>query len=125
MADERVHPGRYFVLRLDFSAVDRSQNREEAKHNLNQMLNDSIARFYRTYEPYLRMSADYLIQNLIMANAASSLNACVDAVHRVLSGVKSSEDPLSKIKGVCARWTSFFCDCKFPMMRTNKLCYHR
>ncbi|KAG9067806.1 hypothetical protein KI688_011394 [Linnemannia hyalina] len=97
---ERLNPGRYFVLWFDFSAVNRSQDLKKAEHNLNLMLNESIKRFYKTYEPYLQMSADYLIENFIKDNAALSLNACVNAVHRVISGVKSPEDPLSKIKGI-------------------------
>jgi len=71
------------------------------------MLNRSIKKFYRTYEPYLRMSADYLIENFIKDNAAASVSECVDVVHDILSSVKSPEDPLSKIKGVCI--DEYFC----------------
>jgi hypothetical protein len=97
----RVDPGRYFVLPLDFSAVIRSQDREKAEHNLNLMLNESIKEFYTTYEPYLRMSADYLIEKYIRDNATASLRACVNVVHKILTNIKNLEDPLSKIKGVC------------------------
>ncbi|KAF9086459.1 hypothetical protein BGX27_003196, partial [Mortierella sp. AM989] len=100
VTNHRVTPGSYFVLQFDFAAVDRSQDRNEAKHNLNLMLNESIMQFYRIYEPYLRMSADYLIGNFIKDNAAASLTACVNLVHSVLASVKSPEDPLSKIKGI-------------------------
>jgi len=65
------------------------------------MLNESIMRFYKTYEPYLRTSADYLIEKFIKVNAAESLTACVNAVQDILGTVESPEDPLSKIKGVC------------------------
>ncbi|KAF9539231.1 hypothetical protein EC957_005633 [Mortierella hygrophila] len=64
------------------------------------MLNRSIEQFYRTYEPYLRISADYLIENLIKDNAAASLSECVLVVHNILTSVGSPEDPLSKIKGI-------------------------
>ncbi|KAG0350257.1 hypothetical protein BGZ54_003938, partial [Gamsiella multidivaricata] len=97
---ERVDPGRYFVLPLDFSAVVRSQDREKAEHNLNLMLNESIKQFYRTYEPYFRMSANYLIENFIQDSAAASLTACVNVVHDLLASVDSPEDPLSMIKGI-------------------------
>ncbi|KAI1312271.1 hypothetical protein EDD11_002990 [Mortierella claussenii] len=60
-----VDPGRYFVLRLDFSAVIRSPDRKEAIHNLNLMVDETIKRFYRAYEPYLRMSAYHLIDIFI------------------------------------------------------------
>ncbi|KAG0339213.1 hypothetical protein BG004_006921, partial [Podila humilis] len=73
--------------------------RSEAKHNLNEMLNESIKLFYRTYAPYLRMSADHLIETLIKNNAAASLTACVNLVHEIVTKVKSPDDPLAKIKG--------------------------
>ncbi|KAG0023833.1 hypothetical protein BGZ81_007912 [Podila clonocystis] len=95
-----VNPGRYFVLPLDFAAVSRSPDRKKAEDNLNIMLNESIMRFYRTYEPFLRMSADYLIEKCIQDNAAASLMECVDVVHNILRCVDSPEDPLSKIKGI-------------------------
>ncbi|KAF9547525.1 hypothetical protein EC957_008362 [Mortierella hygrophila] len=69
---ECLSPGRYFVLRFDFSAVNRSQDLKKAEHNLNLMLNESIKRFYKTYEPYHRMSADYLIDNFIKDDAAET-----------------------------------------------------
>ncbi|KAF9391728.1 hypothetical protein CPC16_003981 [Podila verticillata] len=97
---ERVDPGRYFVLPLDFSAVVQSQDREKAEHNSNLMLNKSIKQFYRTYKSYLRMSADYLIENFIQDSAAASLTACVNVVHDLLASVDSPEDPLSMIKGI-------------------------
>ncbi|KAF9543776.1 hypothetical protein EC957_000471 [Mortierella hygrophila] len=81
VAHNRVFPGRYFVLKFDFSVVERSQDRNMAKHNLNLMLNQSIKRFYRTYEPYLRRSADDLIENIIRDDATASLTACVDVIY--------------------------------------------
>ncbi|KAG9067497.1 hypothetical protein KI688_012280 [Linnemannia hyalina] len=72
----------------------------EAEDSLNLMLNESIAEFYRTYEPYLRMSVDYLIEKYIKDDATSSMRACVNLVHRILTRVKSPEDPLSMIKGI-------------------------
>ncbi|KAG0013602.1 hypothetical protein BGZ80_010966 [Entomortierella chlamydospora] len=63
-------------------AIDEHMKKgDEATHNLSQMLNESIKRFYMTYEPYLRMSVDYLIANSIKDNAAESITACVDIVH--------------------------------------------
>ncbi|KAF9339225.1 hypothetical protein BGZ91_006667 [Linnemannia elongata] len=100
VTNNRVSPGQFFVLQFDFSALDRSRDRSEAKHNLNLMLNESIMQFYRTYESYLRMSTEYLIGNFIKDNAAASLTACVNVVHNTLASVKSPEDPLSRIKGI-------------------------
>ncbi|KAG0283399.1 hypothetical protein BGZ97_008557, partial [Linnemannia gamsii] len=100
VTNKRVFPGQYFVLQFDFSAFDRSQDSNEAEYNLNLMLNRSIKKFYKIYEPYLRMSADYLIQNFIEDDdAVTSLTRCVNVVHNVLTRVKSPEDPLSKVKG--------------------------
>ncbi|KAF9157955.1 hypothetical protein BGX21_003884, partial [Mortierella sp. AD011] len=100
VASNHVSPGRYFVLKFDFSALDRSLDKELARHSLNLMLNRSIKKFYMTYEPYLRMSADYLIENLIKDDATASLSECVDVVHSILTSVENPEDPLSKIKGI-------------------------
>ncbi|KAF9980297.1 hypothetical protein BGZ75_008622, partial [Mortierella antarctica] len=100
VTNNRVLPGRYFVLRFDFAAVDRSQDRKVARHSLNLMLNRSIKQFYTTYEPYLRMSAEYLTENLIKDDATASLGECVNVVHNILASVESPEDPLSKIKGI-------------------------
>ncbi|KAF9899693.1 hypothetical protein EC991_008441 [Linnemannia zychae] len=75
VTNKRILPGQYFVLQFDFSAVDRSQDREVARRSLNLMLNRSIKQFYKTYEPYLKMSADYLIQDFIKDNAIIYLMA--------------------------------------------------
>ncbi|KAG0058715.1 hypothetical protein BGZ90_004807 [Linnemannia elongata] len=96
----RLNPGRYFVLRFDFSAVNRSQDLKVARHSLNLMLNESIMEFYRTYEPYLRMPADYLIEKYVKDDAMASMRACANVVHNILSSAKSPEDPLSMIKGI-------------------------
>ncbi|KAG0333863.1 hypothetical protein BG000_008832 [Podila horticola] len=99
MALESYHEPALVFLRPSRSVI-RSQDREKAEHNLNLMLNESIKRFYKIYEPYLRMSASYLIENFIKDNAAESMMACVDVVHGILGSVKSPEDPLSMIKGI-------------------------
>ncbi|KAF9103236.1 hypothetical protein BGX27_010669, partial [Mortierella sp. AM989] len=98
--NNRVFPGNYFVLQFDFSCVDRSQDREVARRSLNLMLNGSIKQFYTTYEPYLRKSADHLIQDLIKDDATASLGKCVNVVHNILTRVENPDDPLSKIKGI-------------------------
>ena len=119
MTNKRVVPGQYFVLRIDFSVVDRSQDRNVARHSLNAMLNHAIRQFYRTYEPYLRVSANHLIENFIDDDAATSLKMCVDAVNDILGSV-SPEDPLSMIKGVRLDRDICFMLCHtFHMTTTN------
>lgn len=96
-----------------------------ARHSLNLMLSESIMEFYRTYEPYLRMSADYLIEKYVKDDAMASMRACANVVHNILSSAKSPEDPLSMIKGISADgYLSFFCDCKFIMTTVNGLSFH-
>ncbi|KAF9173639.1 hypothetical protein BGX20_002585 [Mortierella sp. AD010] len=95
-----VSPGQYFVLQLDFSAATRTPDMDDTLHNLSVMLNESIKRFYRTYEPYLRESADYLIEKLIRSNPLASMSACVNVVHNLLRTISDLNDPLSKIKGI-------------------------
>ncbi|KAF9186305.1 hypothetical protein BGZ49_004197, partial [Haplosporangium sp. Z 27] len=100
VTNKHIFPGQYFVLKFDFSAVTRSPDRNVANNSLNLMLNESIKQFYRTYEPYLRILADHLIENYIKDDATASMTACVNVVHNVLASVKSPEDPLSMIKGI-------------------------
>ncbi|KAG0020179.1 hypothetical protein BGZ80_004652, partial [Entomortierella chlamydospora] len=69
---KRVSPGQYFVLQPDFSAATRTPDRDDAWHNLSVMLNESIKQFYRTYEPYLRESADYLIEKFIQSDPVAN-----------------------------------------------------
>lgn len=109
MTNNRVTPGSYFVLQFDFAAVDRSQDREVARHSLNLMLNRSIKQFYTTYEPYLRMSADYLIQDLIKDDATASLGECVNIVHNILTSIENPEDPPFEDQGcMCIGIPLFF-----------------
>ncbi|KAF9160312.1 hypothetical protein DFQ26_005673 [Actinomortierella ambigua] len=98
--NNRVSPGQFFVLQFDFAALNRSQDKKVAEHSLNLMLNRSIKQFYKTYEPYLRVSADYLIKNFIKDDATASLGECADFVHNTLASVESPEDPLLRIKGI-------------------------
>ncbi|KAK3810194.1 MAG: hypothetical protein J3Q66DRAFT_352384 [Benniella sp.] len=100
VTNNRISPGQFFVLQIDFSKVDWSKDRNVAKHSLNLMLNESIKQFYRTYEPYLRMPADYLIEEYMEDNAAGSLTACANLVDYTLKRISCREDPLSKIKGI-------------------------
>lgn len=65
MTNKCVFLGRNVVLQFDFADVDRSQDRNVASRSLNLMLNRSIKQFNKTYEPYLRMSANYLNESLI------------------------------------------------------------
>ncbi|KAF9908355.1 hypothetical protein EC991_009907 [Linnemannia zychae] len=86
------------LFEFDFAAVNRSQDKKVAEHRLNLMLNESIMQFYRAYDPYLGMSADYLIGNFINDDATASLRACVNVVRNTLASVRTLEDPLSRIR---------------------------
>lgn len=58
--------------------------------------------------PYPRISADYLIENFVRDDATSSTVECVNVEQNILASVESPEDPLSRIKGVCAMDSCFF-----------------
>jgi len=119
-------PGQYFVLQIDFSALDRYEDRNVARHRLNAIVNVSISKFYRTYEPYLRMSADSLIRDLIKDDAAASMAECANVVHNILGSVKSPEDPLSMIKGVRIKidMSVLCCVHRFHMRTVNNLSFY-
>ncbi|KAF9211009.1 hypothetical protein BGZ59_008639 [Podila verticillata] len=100
VTNKHVFPGQYFVLQFDFAAVDRSQDGNVSRHSLSLMINRTIKQFYRTYEPYLKMSPNYLFEKCMKDDAIASLRECVDVVHYILARVDRPEDPLSKIKGI-------------------------
>lgn len=80
------------------------------------MLNRTIRQFYRTYEPYLKMSPSYLFEKCIKDDAIASLRECVNVVLYILARVDRPKNPLSKIKRV-RPWVSsccFFLDFQAP-----------
>jgi len=80
----KATPGKYFILKLDFSTVLRSEQPEKANQALINFLNLSIEMFYTTYAEYLGDFTD-LKREIDYNNPNISLQRCVRLVQRTLS----------------------------------------
>jgi hypothetical protein len=96
-----VTPGKYFVLKFDFSKVDRSPNLIETNESLKENMARSFQNFYTTYAMYLGEDANKLFENINPRNPAISLEACTGLVLQVLSNARKTRDKqLSSVQGV-------------------------
>jgi hypothetical protein len=102
IAEGKVKPGQYFVLKFDFSAVERSPDVRDAVRHLKNAISLSFEDFYDIYFTYLGDDA----KNLIDPNSpAVSLRRCVKKVNSVISkareeGAPERSKPLADIQGV-------------------------
>src|SRR4051812_130990 len=115
----KVIPNQYLILSFNFARINRSSDLKAAEFALNNMINNSMKKFYQTYASYMGSdTAKELIQTLIdPADSVSSLTMCTDlvqAILRVAEGVNNH--PLADVKGVSNRlclhcsWLSY-CSC--------------
>jgi hypothetical protein len=56
IAEGRVILGQFFILKFDFSTINRSTNIEDANTFLKTNIANSLRLFYKTYSPYLPIS---------------------------------------------------------------------
>ena len=99
--DGRVTPGRFFILKLDFSRVNRSPNIDKAHQSLQNTIADSFRRFYTTYSTYFGEDEKELLENIAPENPARSLLRCAGLVRKVISKARDSgKERLAGIKGV-------------------------
>jgi hypothetical protein len=96
-----VTPGQFFILKVDFSLVDRSPNITHAHQSLQDTIADSFWEFYKTYSTYFAKDEKELLENIAPENPARSLRRCVDLVQEVISKARDSgEERLANIQGV-------------------------
>ena len=101
-----MSPGQFFVLKFDFSPVNRSPNIDEVDQYLKKNIATSFRTFYKTYSIYLdeNADADKLFKNIDPRNPASSLVNCTELVHDVISKARErGEERLAGIQGVSNR----------------------
>lgn len=99
--DGRVTPGQFFILKVDFSLVNRSPNIAKAHQSLQDTIADSFWAFYKTYSTYLGKDEKELLENIAPENPARSLRRCVDLVQEVISKARDGgEERLAGIQGV-------------------------
>src|SRR5271154_5307741 len=90
MTEGKVKPGEYFILKFDFSTVERSQDINDAARYLKEAISGAFEVFYETYVTYLGEDAINLISP---DSPARSLKRCVRRVNSVIR-------KLTDIKGV-------------------------
>jgi hypothetical protein len=104
IAERKVTPGRFFVLKFDFSPVNRNPNILEADRALKLRIANSLIEFYDTYAmywPYWGRDVDELIKKIDLENPAESSLACVRSVARLLKNAREKGDRrLADIQGV-------------------------
>ena len=99
--DGRVTPGQFFILKADFSLVNRSPNIDKAHKSLQDTIADSFWAFYRAYSTYFGESEKELLENIAPENPARSLRNCVHLVQKAISKARDSGDErLAGIQGV-------------------------
>ena len=95
----KATPGKYFILKLDFSRVSRSEQPEKANQALIKFLNLSIEMFYKTYAKYLGDFTD--LKREIHNDPNISLDRCVLLVQETLSEAwKRGNSDLTDVQGV-------------------------
>ena len=100
-----MKPGQYFILKFDFSTVERSLDANDAAQYLQKSINQSFEAFYKTYSKCPSEDA----KNLINPDSpTSSLEECVWWVNDAISKAQEKGDKaLAGVQGV--RMASFFC----------------
>ena len=95
MAEGKVKPGQYFILKFDFSTVERSPNVDATAQHLKICISQTFKEFYNTYVTYLGEDAKTLIDP---DSPALSLRQCVGRVNSAIQ--KSGDESLTGIQGV-------------------------
>ena len=95
---KKYKPGRYFVLKFNFSPIPASLDLEKANRNLTVSLNHSIEKFYETYATYLGDDVTSLCGNIDSERPDISLQRCSELVQRALSRARKEKDKKEKDK---------------------------
>jgi hypothetical protein len=99
--DGRVTPGQFFILKVDFSLLNRSPDIAKANQSLEETIADSSRVFYKTYSTYLGGDGKELLENIAPQSPARSLHRCVDLVQQAISKARDSgEERLAGVQGV-------------------------
>jgi hypothetical protein len=100
----KVQPGRYLILRFDFSRVARPPNIDESVESLQREINHVLSVFIHDYSEDLGESFASITSGFIQNDVAGNLRDLVEAVRRALQGIqKRGEEghPLWGVQGVC------------------------
>jgi hypothetical protein len=98
---EKYKPGRYFVLKFDFSSIQASPDLAEANQNLIVALNSSFEDFYEKYATYLDDNVTSLCGNIDSKRPHVILQKCNRLVQHALSRArKEKNEQLAGIEGI-------------------------
>jgi hypothetical protein len=101
IAEGQVMPGQFFVLKFDFSTINRSPNIAEANQMLINSLNSSFEEFYNTYAIYLGGKVTDLYGNIDSKDPNLSLKRCTRLVRDALSRAREQGNKqLAGVQGV-------------------------
>ena len=94
-------PGKFFVLRLDFSGVGSSPYAESADKALKSCLHSLFLEFCDKYAAYLGGDSSKWHEHLNPEYPANSLSACVRVVNSELLNARMKGDKrLADVEGV-------------------------
>jgi hypothetical protein len=85
-----VKPGQFFILKFDFSCVNRSPDIDNALQSLNRTMAGSFKEFYKTYSTYLGGDEEKLLKLIVLERPAESLRRCVRLVQKAISEGRDS-----------------------------------
>jgi len=97
IAEGKVTPGKFFVLKIDFSGINRIDG--GIHQALKSRLSSSFSMFYITYASYLGGNVSKLLEKINYDDPAATLTNCVLTVSEALRS-PTNGDELSDIQGV-------------------------
>lgn len=99
--DGTVTPGQYFILKFDFSTIDRCSDVKQASQSLKLKLNRSIERFYKTYSRYWDGDMRELGDLINKEDPADSLQNCVTWVQDLRDTARGEDKrQLADVQGI-------------------------
>jgi hypothetical protein len=94
--------GQFFILKFDFSTINRSTKIEDANTFLKTNIANSLRLFYKTYSSYLGGNGNKLFDNIDREDPSSSLLTCIESVRDATLTAREREGG-SGIQGVSNR----------------------
>ena len=94
-------PGRYFVLKLDFSGIICSPDAEITNRSFKERLASSFRAFYNQYAKYLGRDKSKLLEHVSHENPEASLTNCVEVIKNELLDAQENDNKLlADVKGI-------------------------
>jgi hypothetical protein len=96
-----MKPGKFFILKFDFSGIECSSDLQIANRALKEGLTSSFLHFYDEYAVYVGGDKKKLYKRINHENPAESLSACVRVVRgELLNARENGNKALADVEGV-------------------------